>query len=191
MQPASYWGKQNPSRHAQAHTVYPLSLSLRELLGNLMKGDFDLRLQASAGRAVERASDWDQGQGTVSEWFRACRPELSRAWGQWEAVRPKMGQSQAVKGWARGQYATGDGEPGRDGSWESGIVNCYEKKKMRPATTQRMDSEGRALLHIQQPVHEKKFNSFSPGRSFKGLKIEAKPFCVFSCKLIITMEKEL
>lgn len=129
MQPASYWGKQNPSRHAQAHTVYPLSLSLRELLGNLIKGDFDLRLQASAGRAVERASDWDQGQGTVSEWFRACRPELSRAWGQWEAVRPKMGQSQAVKGWARGQYATGDREPGRDGSWESGIVNCYEKKK--------------------------------------------------------------
>lgn len=56
---------------------------------------FDLSLEGSIGRAVERASAWDKQQSSVSGWFRALRPELESACRQWEVFR---GQSQATKG---------------------------------------------------------------------------------------------
>lgn len=59
-QPASYWGKQNLSRQAQVHAGCSVSEH-----GELpaWRRDCDLSLEGGAGRAVERASAWDKGQG--------------------------------------------------------------------------------------------------------------------------------
>lgn len=97
--------------------MYSLHLSLTE-------EDFDPSLEGSVGRAVERASAWDKGQSSVSGWFRALRPELERAWRQWEVFR---GQSQATKAEHMDSRPQGRGPQGGAARGKVLIVNCHEE----------------------------------------------------------------
>lgn len=92
-------GKQSPSRQARVQTEDSLSLGHRELPGSLKEErDFDLSLEGGADRGTERAFARNKGQGTVSRRLKPSdRAQQDRAWRQWEAFRPQLGQSQAVK----------------------------------------------------------------------------------------------